>query len=79
MFIKQIYNKFKMNNELPLEERAKILLRQKMSGTISRDPIKDRTLGEEVTYLIDKGYVREVETHRGLRFFITLSGRGYIS
>ena len=68
-----------MNEDIPLEERARILLKQKMSGTITRDPVRDRTLGQEVTFLIDNDYVKERETHKGFRYFITKKGREYIN
>jgi hypothetical protein len=68
-----------MAKDLPIEERARILLRQKMDGTLDRDPVRDRTLGKEVTFLVEQGYISEVETPEGLKHSITQKGREYIS
>lgn len=66
----------------PLEERAKELLRWKLTGK-GRGPnpfSETEQIAEELQFLIDKGYVIERGgTPKSLRYEVTPEGRKYAS
>ncbi len=64
--------------EESLEQRAKNLLRLKISGYVTRvNPFADsERVHQELSYLLDKGYVSRLgETPKSLGYSVTEAGR----